>query len=45
MVRFKWLKNDFSTPTTTVEINVPSGATPLETRWILTLRMTPIVDY
>ena len=42
MVRFKWLKNDFSTPTTTVDINVGAG---IETRWVLTLRMTPIVDY
>ena len=40
MVRFKWLKNDFSIPTTTVEIN-----NTVETRWVLTLRMTPIVDY
>ena len=38
-VRFKWLKNDFSIPGAT-EINVTN-----ETRWVLTLRLTPIVDY
>ena len=39
-VRFKWLKNDFTAPITTVEINNTA-----ETRWVLTLRMTPIIDY
>ena len=43
MVRFKWLKNDFSIPTTLVDINVAANSG--ETRWVLTLRMTPIVDY
>ena len=38
-VRFKWLKYDFTPPGVT-EIN--SGG---ETKWVLTLRMTPIVDY
>ena len=38
-VRFKWLKNDFTAPGVT-EINVAG-----ETKWVLTLRMTPIVDY
>ena len=42
-VRFKWLKNDFSIPTTLNDINVVANGG--ETRWILTLRMTPIVDY
>jgi len=42
-VRFKWLKNDFSIPTTLTDINVVANGG--ETRWILTLRMTPIVDY
>ena len=44
-VRFKWLKNDFTIPTTTVDINVPANLVPVETRWILTFKMTPIVDY
>ena len=38
-VRFKWLKNDFTAPGVT-EINVSA-----ETRWVLTLKMTPIIDY
>ena len=42
-VRFKWLKADFSIPTTTVDINVAANGG--ETRWVLTLRLTPIVDY
>ena len=37
-VRFKFLKSDFTTPGTT-EIN--NGA---ETKWVLTLKLTPIVD-
>ena len=42
-VRFKWLKADFTDATSTVDINV--GINGGETRWVLTLRMTPIVDY
>ena len=38
-VRFKWLKADFTAPGVT-EINVSA-----ETKWVLTLRLTPIVDY
>ena len=37
-VKFKWLKSDFTTPSIS-DINV-SG----ETRWVLTLRLTPIID-
>ena len=36
-VKFKFLKPDFTTPTSTTEINI--GA---ETRWLLVLRLTPI---
>ena len=36
-VRFKFLKPDFTAPTSATDINV--GA---ETRWILVLKMTPI---
>ena len=43
MVRFKWLKADFTAPTSTVDINV--GINGGETKWVLTLSMTPIVDY
>ena len=38
-VRFKFLKQDFTIPGAT-EINAQA-----ETKWVLTLKMTPIVDY
>jgi hypothetical protein len=37
MIRFKWLKSDFTPAITALDVN--NGA--VETKWILTLKLTP----